>query len=173
MKRVSINHSLDGRAINKGAMVLFVLGLCFFIGSAAYLRQLTLLSESLTVQIESHRMPGVISLQSNSQDNAAKLDEMKAVNTAVVNILLPWPVLFEALEQAQDNQQPVKLLVVEPKMQDEMMKITAIAFSVASMLDYMKRLNQHDMLNLVDLISTESVEVNGQPATQFNLAVSW
>ena len=173
MKRVRINHSLGSRAVNKSAMVVLVLGLAAFVSSAGYLWQLTGLSESLAAQLESHRSPSMISLQLGTQDNSARLAEMKAVNTVVTNILLPWPVLFEALEQAQDNQQSVKLLVVEPKMQDATMKITAIAFSVASMLDYIKRLNQHDMLNLVDLISTESVEVNGQPATQFNLSVSW
>lgn len=172
MNRVSINHTLGTGATNKLAIALLLVGLCTFVGASVYLRQVTTLSESLKMKIEARQFAEVSGINRlSAMPDTGKAAEFKAVNVAIDDILLPWSALFGALEQA--NQQEVKLLAVEPKMQDYSIRIIAVAFSVGNMLAYIKRLNEHDMLNLVDLISTESVDVNGQAATQFKLKVRW
>jgi len=135
------------------------------------MRQMAATSESLKSQVETQAAPTATRKSSNRTPDTNKIAELAAVNTAIGDIVLPWSELFRALERA--HQENVKLLGIEPNAQERRLRITAVSFSVENMLAYIKHLNEQDMLRLVNLTSTESVEVNGQTATQFELNINW
>lgn len=172
MNTISINHAQHANASNRLARTLLIAGLCAFIGTFIFLRQMTTESESIKAQLETLVLPKTASAISSKRLPDAKAPaELEVINEVVSEILLPWPALFNALEKA--NQDDVKLLAVEPKMQDRSMRITAMTFDVEHMQAYIKGLSTQDTLKQVNLISTESVEVAGITAMQFELNVGW
>ena len=166
MKQIVINHAQHSGGVKLLATALLLVGAFAFVSAAIYLRQLTAASAAIKAQIEAKATPN-ISNKKPVQNTASELE----LNAAVNEILLPWPALFNALEQA--NRDDIKLLTIEPKVQGRSLRITAMTFSTENMLAYIKRLSAQHMLKQVSLLSSESVEVAGQMAMQFELRMDW
>ena len=166
MKQIVINHAPHSGGVKPLATALLLVGAFAFVVAAIYLRQLTAASAAIKAQIEAKATPN-ISNKKPVQNTASELE----MNAAVGEILLPWPALFNALEQA--NQDDIKLLTIEPKVQGRSLRITAMTFSTENMMAYIKRLSAQNMLTQVSLLSTEPVEVGGQMAMQFELRMDW
>lgn len=172
MNRVSINHALDASSRNRLAMALLLVGLCTFVSSFIYLQKIATASELLKAQIEAQVLPKTTSTKPSDRAlDASRHAELAAVNGAIEDIVLPWSALFRALEQA--NLEEVKLLAVDPKVQEHSIHITAITLSYENMRKYIKRLNEQGVLKLVNLASTQAVMVDGRTMMQFELKVSW
>ena len=166
MKQIVINHAPHSGGVKPLATSLLLVGACTFVSAAVYLQQLTAASASIKAQIEAKAAPN-ISNKKPVQNTASELE----MNAAVNEILLPWPALFNALEQA--NQDDIKLLRIEPKVQGRSLRIIAMTFRTENMMAYIKRLSAQNMLKQVSLLSTEPVEVAGQMAMQFELRMDW
>jgi len=177
MKRVSLNHALHASKINWLSTVLLIVGICLLAAELFYLQQLTAKSELLEAEIEtlstSESAGAKLSAQSrfnqqlSATQEASKNAELQAVNKAIHDIMLPWPSLFKALENA--NHDDVKILTIAPNLKNNSVQIIAVTFDFKSMSAYIHNLNQQAKFKAVNLVSNEAVDVNGQAATQFEL----
>lgn len=169
MKVVNMTHTLHQPRSNPLAIVLLCVGILVFSISMVFLLNSNAKLSALKNQKEQHLI--AIKAISRPELNDHQLAELNAVKIVIEDIVRPWPRIFRAIESA--NLEAVNVLSIEPNVKKETFRITAIAFSIDSMLAYVKRLNQQDVLKFVNLMSTEAVEVDGQNATQFELLLKW
>ena len=104
-------------------------------------------------------------------DNPQIKKEAEAVNGAIRDIVIPWPLLWKALEAANDD--GVQMLVLEPNVKTRTVRMSLIALNHAAMWAYLKNLNQQSVLQYVRLISSEATDVNGQHAVAFLVEATW
>lgn len=161
-------HTLHPSPQNAVSIALLGMGIVtFFISGLVFLHSSEALDDLKHQQKQQTSKVAPVKVKLNSQ----QLAELNAVNTAIREIVKPWPVLFNTLENA--HSESVGLLSVKPNVNNQTVRIIAITFSVDSMLAYISKLNQQNTAAFVSLISTENVAVNGQHATQFELLLKW
>jgi hypothetical protein len=172
MRRISLNHALSTSSRHWFATTLFVSGCCLNAFSLLYLQQLNNKNEQLRQSVQD--VDTKLKSKTPSENRTLEPDyiiESNLANTAIEEILLPWPSIFKALEVA--NLDEIKILLIEPNMKSRSVHIVAIVLGDGNMMTYIKRLNQQSLFKQVNLTSTESVEVVGQAATQFELNIFW
>lgn len=174
MKRVSLNHVLMKREVNLIAATLLLAGILVSIATLFHSQQLTQKIKRLQSDIELLKpitKTFARNLRTTQQSNSNQLDEAAIVNSAIRQIALPWPALFKTLEST--NQEGIKLLVLEPNVQQQSLRVVGVAMDVDSMMRYMNELNQQKTLKNVILLSQESIEVNQQKAIEFVVEATW
>ena len=177
MNHISLNHVLMTHRINLFATTLLVLGCVSSITLFVYSHQLS--SETQLMQIGMQQGSKASNmqhlsrslLQSNAKAAMVKNDEVVAVNTAIKEIVLPWPALFKSLESV--NSMGVKLLALEPNAKQRTLHITAVALDSDSMMRYVDELAQQKILKEVILQSQESTDISGQKAIRFVIGAAW
>lgn len=168
MRMINMGHTLHPSPKNTLATILLCVGVTtFFISGWFFLNTSAALDDLENQQRQRVSKASPVKIKLNSQ----QLAELSAVNAAIQEIISPWPVLFNQLEKA--HAESVALLSVKPDMNNKTVRIVAVTFSVDSMLAYINKLNQQNTAALVSLVSTESIALNGQDATQFELLLKW
>lgn len=170
MKMINLNHTLHSS--NKKPMVraALIMSLLSLLMSVFFLHN----SNTTLAHLKNEQQQ--YSTSSKQDAVTVKLTELQqvelnAVNAAISDIDRPWPRLFKALEKAWLND--ISLLSVEPNVKTKTFHIRAVTMPVEKMLAYITRLKQQQEFELVSLVSTEAVKVDGQDATQFELVVTW
>jgi|SRR5450830_36504 len=177
MNRMDLNHVLMKREINEYAFSLLVIGGLLSVGLFFYYQQLVSQNELLQIEVQQRTQAPIKSrnsralLQLNTKEDGKKHDEIIAVNAAIKEIVLPWPALFKTLEAA--SRDGVKLLALQPNAKQRILRITAVALDVDSMIAYVDELTQQKTLKEVALLSQEFVETNGQKTVQFVVEAVW
>lgn len=103
---------------------------------------------------------------------AEKLDEqVKAAETVVRQLTLPWAALIETLEAAAAKD--VAVLQVQPEAQQRLLRITAEARNHGAMLQYLRNLSSARALSDVHLL-THQVQIDDpQKPLQFSLQATF
>lgn len=167
---VNMTHELHQSQRNNLAIMLLCTGLFMFSISLVFLLNSNDTLAALKRQKEQHLISSKATA-AKPRLNDQQTAELSAVNAAIQDIVRPWPTLFKALESG--HLEAVNVLSVEPNVKSKTFYITAVALSIDSMQAYIVGLNQQDISKFVSLISTQSVEVDGQDATQFELLLKW
>lgn len=169
MKPVNLTHTLHQPQKNRLAIMLLCIGLLVFSVSMIFLLNSNSKLADLKQQKEEQSI--VSKATAKPRLNEQQLAELNAVNAAIRNIVRPWPTLFKGLERASLD--GVNVLSVEPNVKSQTFHITAVTFSIDGMETYIKRLNQQEVSQFVNLVSTQAVQVDGQDAMQFELLLKW
>lgn len=170
MKMISLNHSLQpshahpiANALLFISVVMLLISLFFLQRSSVSLQQLKNEQSEYSHAAESNS----VTVKLTEKEQA----ELEAVKAAINDIVMPWPRLFSALEASRLK--TINVLSVEPNVRSKSFHITAVTYPVEEILTYITQLKQQDVFTAVSLISTETVRVDGQNATQFELLVLW
>ncbi|PTB86488.1 hypothetical protein C9940_02125 [Pseudidiomarina aestuarii] len=170
MKMISLNHSLQASHANPIANAVLFISVAMLLISLFFLQR-----SSVTLQ-QLKNEQSEYSRSADSNSVTVKLTEkeqaeLEAVKGAINDIVMPWPRLFSALEASRLK--TINVLSLEPSVRSKSFHITAVTYPVEEILTYITRLKQQDEFTAVSLISTETVRVDGQNATQFELLVLW
>jgi hypothetical protein len=186
MTHIHLNHELMMRRVNVLAITLLAIGSLLSVALFFYCQQLASKTELLQFDMQQHAQSTASPrsqsrssralLQLNDKEATGKQDEITAVNAAIKEIVLPWPVLFKTLEST--HREEVKLLTLEPSAkapnaQQRTLRITAVALDTGSMMSYVDELTQQSMLKKVVLLSQESIEISGQKVIRFAVEAVW
>ena len=97
--------------------------------------------------------------------------EVRAANTVLQQLALPWNDLFTALETTSDKQ--IALLSIQPDAGKQIVRITGEAKSFEALLTYMRRIEQSKTLRQVYLNSHEMRLQDAEKPIRFALTASW
>ena len=170
MKTIQLNHSLQPSVQKPVASFLL------FVAVLLVLLSLFFLQQSSARLAELHKEKAAYTKTTQSTATAEPLTEreqaeLDAVNVAINEIIRPWPQLFFALEESRLDS--IQLVAIEPNVKNKTVQIIAITTPVDEILAYISNLKQQAIVKSVSLVSTESVRLNGQESTQFELLVTW
>ncbi len=103
---------------------------------------------------------------------AERLDEqVKAAETAVRQLTLPWATLIEVLESAAVAD--VAVLQVQPEAQQALLRLTAEARNRGAMLQYVRNLAATDALNNVHFLNHQVQLDDPQKPLQFSIQAAF
>jgi Tfp pilus assembly protein PilN len=97
--------------------------------------------------------------------------EVKRANEVLRQLSIPWGGLFQTLESAGGKD--VALLALEPDTEKRLVKISGEAKSIAAMLDYIKQLENRDVLGTVYLQSHHVQLQDPEKPVRFELLAIW
>lgn len=170
MKMIRLNHRQQSSHTNLTTnAVLFISVMMLLISLFFVQRSSVTLQELKNAQSEYSRSAdsNSVTLKLTEKEQA----ELEAVKAAINDIVMPWPRLFSALEASR--LETINMLSLEPNVRSKSFHITAVTNPVEEILTYINQIKQQDEYTAVSLLSTETVRVGGQNATQFELLVQW
>lgn len=94
-------------------------------------------------------------------------EEVKAAETVVRSLTLPWAALVETLERAATRE--VALLQLQPDAQNRVLRLTLEAKSRQAMFDYARRLGTSGLLADAHILSHQVLVDNPQRPIQFSV----
>ncbi|GJG96671.1 PilN domain-containing protein [Cupriavidus pauculus] len=98
-------------------------------------------------------------------------EQVSAINRAVRRLNVPWRDLFDTLEQT--TPQTVALLSLEPIAEQSVLKLSAEAATVDSMIEYVQRLKARPGIEAVRLDKHQVDEKDPYHPVRFSLALQW
>lgn len=169
MKTIQLNHSLQPSVQKPVASFLLFVAVLLVLLSLFFLQQ----SNARLAELHQEKAAYTKTTQSTAAEPLTEREqaELDAVNVAINEIIRPWPQLFFALEESRLDS--IQLVAIEPNVKNKTVQIIAITSPVDEILAYISNLKQQAIVSSVSLVSTESVRLNGQEATQFELLVTW
>ena len=170
MKTIQLNHNLQPSAQKPLASFLLFVAVLLVLLSLFFLQQSNARLSELHQEKAAYTKTTQLTAATEplTEREQAELD---AVNVAINEIIRPWPQLFFALEESRLDS--IQLVAIEPNVKNKTVQIIAITSPVDEILAYISNLKQQAIVSSVSLVSTESVRLNGQEATQFELLVTW
>jgi hypothetical protein len=97
--------------------------------------------------------------------------ETKQANAAILALSLPWKQLFEAIEATRTNE--VAVLAIEPDAQKGLVRISAEAKKLESMLDYVSSLQKIVLFREVLILNHQIQDQDPQKPIRFVLQATW
>lgn len=97
--------------------------------------------------------------------------QVRAINTAIGKLNLPWPEIFRVVEAATPKE--VALLALEPDGRRRSLVVQAEALAPSSMLDFVERLRADALLEDAFLIRHEQREQDPQRPYRFAIEIRW
>lgn len=154
--------------------VLLLLALAACIASAAYYFVLGQQAGEWSAQADqlarassrsASRTPG------NARAQADLLSEVARAKMAVREINLSWERLFRAVEAV--GSADVTLLALEPNPEKGSVRIGGEARSMATLLDYIRRLQERDVFGAIHLQNHQVQQQDAQKPVRFILLADW
>lgn len=100
-----------------------------------------------------------------------RTDEVRAANTLIRQLNLPWTELFNALEQATTEE--IALLGIDPDARKSTVNLTAEAKTDKAMLSYLRRLQQADLFSDAVLQKHEVQLQDVERPLKFTVTATW
>jgi len=97
--------------------------------------------------------------------------ETEQANTVILALSLPWKELFEALEASQTNE--VAVLAIEPNAQKGVVRISAEAKKLESMLNYVASLQKIALFREVLILNHQIQDQDPEKPIRFVLQAAW
>ena len=172
LQRIYLNHASAPRQHNRLGIGLLLGGIAAAFALFLVLQQLDLRQSLLEQDMLRLRQPQAgQAMRLDGKENAARRDEIAAVQAVMAELALPWQPLFTTLESL--NLPEVKLLAVEPNPKRHKLRMTAEATDAGHMLAYVDRLNEAPILGDVFLLSHE-YKTDGSPLPiRFVVEAAW
>ena len=172
LQRIYLNHSSASRQHNPLGVGLLLAGMAAAVALFLFLQQLDRRQALLEADMLRLREPQAgKTIRLDGKENAAKREEIAAVQAVLTELALPWQPLFTALEKR--NLPEVKLLAVEPHPTRHKLRMTAEAQDVGYMLDYVDSLHDAPILGDVFLLSHEYKTDDGPMPIRFVVEAAW
>ena len=172
LQRIYLNHASAPRQHNRLGIGLLLAGIVAAFALFLVLQQLdrrqSLLEEDMLRLRQPHAGQAI---RLDGKENAAKREEIAAVQGVLEELALPWQPLFAALEKR--NLPEVKLTAVEPNPKRHKLRMTAEATDAGHMLAYVDRLNEAPILGDVFLLSHEYKTDGGPLPIRFVVEAAW
>ena len=105
------------------------------------------------------------------RDTEQSIRETKQANAVILALSLPWKEFFEALEASQTSE--VAVLTIEPNAQKGIVRISAEAKKLESMLAYVASLQKITMFHDVLVMSHQIQDQDPQKPIRFVIQASW
>lgn len=163
LRALTLNHAPSSPATPVLSYSLLVLGICAALGLGLTLQKLAQQRQRLETDLSQMRAPvgqarntefaGKSANKSSSKDSQAKQAEISAVQSAMHELALPWPQLFQALESLRVPD--VRLASIEPNPRQRKLRISADTGEVVNMFTYVHQLAEQPIFNDVLLVSHE------------------
>lgn len=170
MKTINLNHTLTPSTTSLLANTALLISVLLLLLSLFFLQRSNVTLQTLKneqTQYSQAQTTNSATVQLTEREQA----ELDVVKAAINDIVMPWPHLFAALEKSR--LETINVLTLEPNLRTKSLHITAVTYPVEQILAYITALKQQEILTSVSLLSTETVRVDGQDATQFELLVLW
>ncbi|MEQ1668575.1 MAG: hypothetical protein ABL868_08990 [Sulfuriferula sp.] len=174
MSKLHLDYQRSIQPFPWAGVLLLVLALAALIATAMYYRNLSaqvMQWESRVDRMEHTTQRQLPAAQSREPMTADRVLEVKRVNEVLRQLSVPWDSLFQALESVDSKE--VTLLVLEPDMEKRLVKISAEAKTMTAMLDYIKQLENRDVLGTVYLQSHHVQLQDPEKPVRFVLLASW
>jgi Tfp pilus assembly protein PilN len=153
-----------------GGVLLLLLALTIMVTTGIYYQNLnaqTALLETRADKIEraaKKQYPG-----GRSSEGMAK--EVKRANEVLRQLSLPWGNLFQTIESAATKN--VALLALEPDTEKRQVKISGEAKNIEAMIDYIKKMENHEVFGTVYLQSHHVQMQDPERPVRFVLQAIW
>lgn len=174
MSQLRLDYQRSMKPFPWGGVLLLVLALAALIATGIHYRGLNAqaaLWESKAEQIERAAQRQPSGGRSGERMAVALALEVKRANEVLRQLSVPWEALFQTVESAGGN--GVALLALEPDTEKRLVKISGEAKSIAAMLDYIKLLENRDVLGTVYLQSHHVQLQDPEKPVRFELLAIW
>ena len=174
MPKLHLDYQRSMKPFPWGGLLLLVVALAALIATGTHYRALsaqTALWESMVERIEravQRQLPGG---RSGERMAVALALEVKHANEVLRQLSVPWEGLFQTVESAGGKD--VALLALEPDTEKRLVKISGEAKNMAALLDYIKRLENRDVLGTVYLQSHHVQLKDPEKPVRFELLAIW
>lgn len=173
MKAVNLDYLADTRP-NWAGMTVLAIGLAGLIAVMWYARDLSrdISNQEMLVSKLQAQEKNKTELPVTERRGAEQIaSEAKQANAVILALSLPWKELFEAFEASRMNE--VAVLAVEPDAQKGMVRITAEAKKLESMLDYSSSLQKIALFREVLIVSHQIQDQDPEQPIRFTLQAAW
>ncbi len=174
MRALSLDYCDNGGLRSLLSYLFLATVLCLAIGTGWYfnsiLEEMSRLKASVA-KIEG-RVDGQVTASAGVQMTPEKLAEViKFSNQTIRQLNLPWDILFTQLTTAKEKD--VALLRIEPNAKTNAIQVEGEAKDYASMLAYVRRLSEQNVLQGVYLTEHKMDDQNPDRPIRFILEASW
>lgn len=170
MKRIDLDFSrrrASGRWLGIGLLAIAALGMAKLVDVHSTSRDEAELLEARIARLE-RRAAGVPEPMALSEDTRM---EIRRANEVIDQIAVPWERLFKAIEAASDSK--VALLGIIPDPKSGTAEISAECADMATMFDYVKRLDRQASLGRVYLLSHQVNAQDPHRPVRFKVTAAW
>lgn len=181
MKKIAIDFAPPSLArswyrLGPRGWALLTLGVLLCGGAAAIGAQMLARQNALDAQVALVRMamnkanpvaPAPVAVPATPVSAA----QANAVNSAILQLNLPWPALHEAIGAATPAS--VALLALEPDPRRHNLKITAETKDADAMIAYVEQLKRQELFGDVVLLRHEINELDPNRPVRFEIDASW
>lgn len=162
------------KAFPWGGTILLALALGVLIMTGAYYLELNSQAanwEAKAERIEQSSRRQVPDGRSGSRVAENLVLEVKHANEVLRQLSLPWEGLFQAVELSGGKD--VALLALEPDTENRRVKISGEAKNMATLLNYIKQLEQRDVFGTVYLQNHQVQQQDPDKPVRFALLAAW
>lgn len=174
MSKLRLDYQRSMKSFPWGGLVLLALALAALIASGIHYRSLSaqaLLWESRVEHIERMARRQQTGWRSGERMAVSLAQEVKRANEVLRHLSVPWDGLFQAVESAGGKD--VALLALQPDAEKRLVKVSGEAKSMAALLDYIKQLENRDVLGTVYLQSHHVQLQDPERPVRFELLANW
>lgn len=173
MAAVDLDY-LSDRRINKAGILALAIGVVGLICTIWYYRELSLEithHEMLVARLQERVNGSPASPDTETRDAEQIARETRQANAAILALSLPWKEFFHAFEASRTND--VAVLAIEPDAQKGVVRITAEANKLESMLNYVSILQKIPLFREVLILNHQIEEQDPQKPVRFLLQAAW
>lgn len=173
MASVNLDY-LAGRRINWSGMLALAIGAVGLASAVWYYRGLSMeiSNQKMLISRLQEQVNGrSIFPEAEMRDAEQIARETKQANAAILALSLPWKDFFHAFESTRTND--VAVLAIEPDAQKGVVRITAEAKKMESMLNYVSILQKIASFREVLILSHQIQEQDPQKPVRFVLQAAW
>jgi len=174
MAKLRLDYQRSIKPFPWSGMLLLVVALATLIAIGIHYRGLSdqaALWESKAERIERAAQRPLSGGRSGERMASALSQEVKRANEVLRQLSMPWEGLFQTVESAGGKE--VALLALEPDMEKQLVKISGEAKSMEAMLEYIKQLENRDVLGTVYLQNHHVQLQDPEKPVRFELLAIW
>lgn len=170
MSELQLDYQSGMKPFPREGWILLFLALTLLLTTVIHFHNLSTQTALLETRVEKieraakKQYPG-----GRSSEGMAK--EVKRANEVLRQLSLPWGGLFQTIESAGTKN--VALLGLEPDTEKRQVKIIGEAKNIEAMLDYIKRLENHQVFGTVYLQSHHVQSQDPEKPVRFVLQAIW
>jgi len=152
-------------------MVAGAVGLLLCVAAAALSLQNAKEREAREQQLSAARKKAIASAPARLPETAIPEAQANAVNTAVLQLNLPWRALQDAVASATPP--AIALVALEPDARKQILKITAEARNADDMVAYIEQLKQEEFFAGAGLVRHEINAGDPNRPIRFQIEAQW
>jgi len=165
---------LADRRFNLAGVIAIAIGVAALISMVWYYHDLSLKISNQEIRVSRLKERGkslLVTPVAQARDAEQVIRETKQANTVILALSLPWEALFEALESSQTKE--VAVLAIEPDAKKGLVRISAEAKKLESMLDYVANLQKIALFREVLVLNHQIQDQDPEKPIRFVLQAAW